>query len=191
MTPEMLLTGPLEPTNDAYAMAKLAGMTAVRSYRRQYGRRWISCLPTNLYGPGDNYDLATSHVLPALIRRFHEATLAVAPTVTLWGSGAPRREFLHVDDLATACVRLLEVYDDAIPVNIGTGEDLTIAELAHLIAETVGYGGEILWDVSRPDGTPRKLLDVTAMRALGWGPRITLADEIRATWEEWRDDSIR
>jgi GDP-L-fucose synthase len=183
MTPEMLLTGPLEPTNDAYAIAKLAGITAIRSYRREYGRAWISCLPANLYGPGDSYDLETSHVLPALIRRFHEATLSAAPTVTLWGSGSPRREFLHVDDLATACVRLLETYDDATPINIGTGEDLTIAELAHLIAATVGYPGEILWDANRPDGTPRKLLDVAPMRALGWGPRVTLADGIRSTWE--------
>jgi GDP-L-fucose synthase len=183
MTPEMLLTGPLEPTNDAYAIAKLAGITAVRSYRREYGRAWISCLPTNLYGPGDSYDLETSHVLPALIRRFHEATVSGAPTVTLWGSGAPRREFLHVDDLAAACIRLLETYDDPTPINIGTGEDLTIADLAHLIAETVGYQGDIIWDATRPDGTPRKLLDVAPMRALGWGPRISLADGIRSTWE--------
>jgi len=183
MTPEMLLTGPLEPTNDAYAIAKLAGITAIRSYRREYGRAWISCLPTNLYGPGDSYDLETSHVLPALIRRFHEATFSGAPTVTLWGTGAPRREFLHVDDLATACIRLLETYDDAAPVNIGTGEDLTIAELAQLIAGTVGYQGEIVWDATRPDGTPRKLLDVAPMRALGWEPRISLADGIRSTWE--------
>jgi len=188
MTPGMLLTGPLEPTNDAYAIAKLAGITAIRSYRREYGRAWISCLPTNLYGPGDSYDLETSHVLPALIRRFHEATVAGAPTVTLWGSGAPRREFLHVYDLATACIRLLETYDDPTPINIGTGEDLTIAELAHLIAGTVGYQGEILWDATRPDGTPRKLLDVAPVRALGWGPGITLADGIRATWEEVGED---
>jgi len=185
MTPEMLLTGPLELTNDAYAIAKLAGITGIRSYRREYGRAWISCLPTNLYGPGDDYDLETSHVLPALIRRFHEATLAGAPTVTLWGSGSPRREFLHVDDLAAACVRLLEVYDDATPINIGTGDDLTIAELAHLIAETVGHEGEIVWDATRPDGTPRKLLDVAPMRALGWEPRITLADGVRATLREY------
>jgi GDP-L-fucose synthase len=183
MTPKMLLTGPLEPTNDAYAVAKLAGITAIRSYRREYGRAWISCLPTNLYGPGDSYDLETSHVLPALIRRFHEATLVQASTVTLWGSGRPWREFLHVDDLAAACVRLLEMHDDATPVNIGTGEDLTIAQLATLIARTVGYGGEIVWDTSRPDGTPRKLLDVSVMRSLGWGPRIGLPEGIRTTWE--------
>ena len=185
MTPDMLMTGPLETTNDAYAIAKLAGITLVQAHRRQHGRAWISCLPTNLYGPGDNYDLETSHVLPALIRRFHEATVAGAPSVTLWGTGTPRREFLHVDDLATACVRLLEVYDDPTPINIGTGEDLTIAELARLIAETVGYRGDIVWDTSRPDGTPRKLLDVAPMRALGWEPAIDLADGIRATWEEY------
>jgi GDP-L-fucose synthase len=185
MTPDMLLTGPLEPTNDAYAIAKLAGITAIRSYRREYGRAWTSCLPTNLYGPGDSYDLETSHVLPALIRRFHEATVSGAPTVTLWGTGAPRREFLHVDDLAAACVRLLETYDNTTPINIGTGEDLTIAELAHLVAGTVGYQGEILWDATRPDGTPRKLLDVAPVRALGWEPRITLEDGFRATWREY------
>jgi len=189
MTPDMLLTGPLEPTNDAYAIAKLAGITAIRSYRRQHARAWISCLPTNLYGPGDSYDLETSHVLPALIRRFHEAALAGSPTVTLWGSGTPRREFLHVDDLAAACVRLLEDYDDPTPINIGTGTDLTIAELAHLIADTVGYQGDIQWDRSRPDGTPRKLLDVGPMRGLGWEPRIDLADGIRSTWEGYRAEA--
>jgi GDP-L-fucose synthase len=187
MTPDMLLTGPLEPTNDAYAIAKLAGIIGVRSYRRQHGRAWISCLPTNLYGPGDSYDLQTSHVLPALIRRFHEATLDGAPSVTLWGTGTPRREFLHVDDLATACLRLLETYDDPTPINIGTGEDLTISELAHLIATTVGYEGDIRWDATRPDGTPRKLLDVSPMRGHGWEPRIELADGIRTTWEEFRE----
>ena len=183
MTPDLLMTGPLEATNDAYAVAKLAGITLIQAHRRQNGRAWISCLPTNLYGPGDNYDLETSHVLPALIRRFHEATVAGTPSVTLWGTGTPRREFLHVDDLATACVRLLEVYDDPTPINIGTGEDLTIAELARLIADTVGYRGEIAWDATRPDGTPRKLLDVAPMRALGWEPAIGVADGIRATWD--------
>lgn len=186
MTPDLLMTGPLEPTNDAYAMAKLAGITAVRSYRRQYGRRWISCLPTSLYGPGDDFDLETSHVLPALIRRFDEAARAGAPTVTLWGTGNPRREFLHVDDLASACLHLLEHYDDPEPINIGCGEDLTIAELARLIAHTVGFEGNILWDTSRPDGTRRKLLDVASLRKLGWSPSITLKDGIRATWEWYR-----
>jgi GDP-L-fucose synthase len=184
MTPDMLLTGPLEPTNDAYAIAKLAGITAIRSYRRQHARAWISCLPTNLYGPGDSYDLQTSHVLPALIRRFDEAVRAGTGTVTLWGSGTPRREFLHVDDLAAACLRLLEVYDDPTPINIGCGEDLTIAALAQLVADTVGFTGGITWDTTRPDGTPRKLLDVAPMRALGWEPRVDLANGIRSTWEQ-------
>ena len=166
-----------------HADAKLAGITLTQAHRWQHERPWNSCLPTNLYEPGDNYDLETSHVLPALIRRFHEAAVAGAPSVTLWGTGTPRREFLHVDDLAAACVRLLEVYDDPSPINIGTGEDLTIAALAAIVAGTVGYEGEIVWDTSRPDGTPRKLLDVTPMRALGWEPAIGLAEGIRATWE--------
>jgi len=187
MTPDLLMTGPLERTNDAYAVAKLSGITLAQAYRRQHGRAWISCLPTNLYGPGDSYDLETSHVLPALIRRFHEAAEAGAPAVTLWGTGTPRREFLHVDDLAAACVRLLEVHDDADPVNIGTGEDLAISELARLVADVVGFGGDILWDTDRPDGTPRKLLDVTPMRALGWQPSIGLADGVRRTWEQYRE----
>jgi GDP-L-fucose synthase len=187
MTPDLLMTGPLERTNDAYAVAKLAGITLAQAYRRQHGRAWISCLPTNLYGPGDSYDLETSHVLPALIRRFHEAAEAGAPAVTLWGTGTPRREFLHVDDLAAACVRLLEVYDDDAPVNIGTGEDLAISELARLVADIVGFGGDILWDTDRPDGTPRKLLDVTPIRALGWQPSIGLADGVRRTWEQYRE----
>jgi GDP-L-fucose synthase len=186
MAPDMLMTGPLEPTNDAYAIAKLAGITAVRSYRRQYGRSWISCLPTNLYGPGDNFDLDTSHVLPALIRRFDEAARTGAPTVTLWGTGKPRREFLHVDDLAAACVRLLTHYDDPTPINIGYGEDLIIAELATLIARITGFAGDIEWDVSRPDGTPQKLLDIDPIRTLGWTPNISLEDGIRATWGIFR-----
>ena len=181
MTPDMLMTGTLEPTNNAYSMAKLVGITAVRAHRRQHGRAWISCLPTNLYGPGDDFDLETSHVLPALIRRFHEAAVAGAPSVTLWGTGTPRREFLHVDDLATACVRLLENYDDPTPINIGTGEDLTIAQLAQFVTDTVGYSGDIVWDKSRPDGTPRKLLDVAPMRDQGWKPTIDLREGIAAT----------
>ena len=187
MTPDMLMTGHLEPTNDAYALAKLAGITLVRSYRRQHGCAWISCLPTNLYGPGDNFDLETSHVLPALIRRFDEASQAGTPAVTLWGSGTPRREFLHVDDLAAACVHLLEHYDDSLPTNIGCGEDINISELAATIAEVVGFDGTISWDTSRPDGTPRKLLDVAVMRDLGWEPKIGLRDGVRATWESFRD----
>lgn len=186
MTPDLLMTGPLERTNDAYAIAKLAGITLTQAYRRQHGRQWISCLPTNLYGPGDDFDLTTSHVLPALIRRLHEAAEAGAPIVTLWGTGAPRREFLHVDDLAAACIRLLERYDDSAPINVGSGEDLTIAELAALVADVVGFSGRIGWDTSRPDGTPRKLLDVTAMRALGWRPTIGLREGVQRTWEWYR-----
>lgn len=151
---ESLLTGELEPTNEAYALAKIAGIVQTQSYRRQYGASYISAMPTNLYGPGDNFDLETSHVLPALIRRFHEARRDEAPEVTLWGSGSPRREFLHVDDLAAACVTLLEAYDGDEPVNIGCGEDLTIRELAETVRDVAGYEGRIAWDTSKPDGTP-------------------------------------
>jgi GDP-L-fucose synthase len=179
---EALLTGPLEPTNDAYAIAKIAGVMHVQALRRQHGASFISAMPTNLYGPGDNFDLETSHVLPALIHRFHEATVAGRPNVTLWGSGAPRREFLHVDDLARACVHLLERYDDPQPINVGVGEDVTIAELAKLVADVVGYEGEVQWDLSKPDGTPRKLLDVSRIEALGWRPSINLVDGIRETY---------
>lgn len=182
---DSLLTGPLEPTNEAYALAKIAGIAQTQAYRRQYGASFISAMPTNLYGPGDNFDLETSHVLPALIRRFHEAARDRAPEVTLWGSGSPRREFLHVDDLASACVRLLEAYDDTEPVNIGCGEDLTIRELAETVREVTGYQGSIAWDTSKPDGTPRKLLDVTRLTALGFRPRIPLRDGIARTYAWW------
>lgn len=182
---DSLLTGPLEPTNEAYALAKIAGIAQTQAYRRQYGASFISAMPTNLYGPGDNFDLETSHVLPALIRRFHEAARDRAPEVTLWGSGSPRREFLHVDDLARACVRLLEAYDDAEPVNIGCGEDLTIRELAETVREVTGYQGRIAWDTSKPDGTPRKLLDVTRLTALGFRPRIPLRDGVARTYAWW------
>ncbi|MFJ3143474.1 GDP-L-fucose synthase family protein [Streptomyces halstedii] len=182
---DSLLTGPLEPTNEAYALAKIAGIAQTQAYRRQYGASFISAMPTNLYGPGDNFDLETSHVLPALIRRFHEAARDRAPEVTLWGSGSPRREFLHVDDLASACVRLLEAYDDTEPVNIGCGEDLTIRELAETVREVTGYQGHIAWDTSKPDGTPRKLLDVTRLTALGFRPRIPLRDGIARTYAWW------
>ena len=181
-----LLTGPLEESNNAYAIAKIAGLIGVQSYRREYGRHWISAMPTNLYGPGDNYDLETAHVLPALIRRFHEAKSGEVDSVTLWGTGSPRREFLHVDDLAAACLRLLDVYDGNEHVNVGTGEDLTVEELAQLIAEVVGYSGPLTWDSTKPDGTPRKLLDVTRMKALGWGPRIGLRDGLESTYAEYR-----
>ncbi|MFD8435182.1 GDP-L-fucose synthase family protein [Streptomyces microflavus] len=182
---ESLLTGELEPTNEAYALAKIAGIVQIQSYRRQYGASYISAMPTNLYGPGDNFDLETSHVLPALIRRFHEAQRDGAEKVTLWGSGSPRREFLHVDDLAAACVRLLEAYDGDAPVNIGCGEDLTIHELAHTIAEVTGYQGRIGWDTSKPDGTPRKLLDVSRLTSLGFKPQIPLRDGIARTYAWW------
>ncbi|MFE1332806.1 GDP-L-fucose synthase family protein [Streptomyces microflavus] len=182
---ESLLTGELEPTNEAYALAKIAGIVQTQSYRRQYGASYISAMPTNLYGPGDNFDLETSHVLPALIRRFHEAQRDGAEEVTLWGSGSPRREFLHVDDLAAACVRLLEAYDGDAPVNIGCGEDLTIRELTHTIAEVTGYQGRIGWDTSKPDGTPRKLLDVSRLTSLGFKPQIPLRDGIARTYAWW------
>ena len=177
-----LLTGALEATNDAYAIAKISGIIGVQSYRREYGRRWISAMPTNLYGPGDNFDLESAHVLPALIRRFHEAKQSGAPSVTLWGTGSPRREFLHVDDLAAACLRLLDVYDEPEHINVGVGSDVTIAELASLVADVVGYSGDLTWDASKPDGTPRKLLDVSHMRALGWEPRIDLREGLEATY---------
>ncbi|MET8842058.1 GDP-L-fucose synthase [Streptomyces rubiginosohelvolus] len=182
---ESLLTGELEPTNEAYALAKIAGIVQTQSYRRQYGASYISAMPTNLYGPGDNFDLETSHVLPALIRRFHEARRDEAPEVTLWGSGSPRREFLHVDDLAAACVTLLEAYDGDEPVNIGCGEDLTIRELAETVRDVTGYEGRIAWDTAKPDGTPRKLLDVTRLNTLGFTPKIPLRDGIARTYAWW------
>ncbi|MER7697681.1 MULTISPECIES: GDP-L-fucose synthase [unclassified Streptomyces] len=182
---ESLLTGELEPTNEAYALAKIAGVVQTQSYRRQYGVSYICAMPTNLYGPGDNFDLETSHVLPALIRRFHEARRDGAPEVTLWGSGSPRREFLHVDDLAAACVRLLESYDDETPVNIGCGEDLSIRELAELVREVTGYRGRICWDTGKPDGTPRKLLDVSRLSSLGFTPQVSLRDGIARTYAWW------
>jgi GDP-L-fucose synthase len=183
---DALLTGPLEPTNEAYALAKIAGIVQVQSYRRQYGAAYISAMPTNLYGPGDNFDLATSHVLPALIRRFDEAERDGAPEVTLWGSGTPRREFLHVDDLAAACTLLLRAYDADEPVNVGCGEDLTIRELAETVRDVVGYRGRIGWDTAKPDGTPRKLLDVSRLFALGWRPRVALRDGVTAVHRQWR-----
>ncbi|WP_432096154.1 GDP-L-fucose synthase family protein [Streptomyces sp. bgisy100] len=182
---EALLTGPLEPTNEPYALAKIAGIVQVQSYRRQYGASYISAMPTNLYGPGDNFDLETSHVLPALIRRFHEAKRDGREEVLLWGSGTPRREFLHVDDLASACAVLLRGYDGDEPVNVGCGEDLTIRELAETVREVTGYEGRIAFDTSKPDGTPRKLLDISRIAALGWKPRIPLRDGIAAVHADW------
>jgi GDP-L-fucose synthase len=183
-----LLTGQLEESNNAYAIAKIAGVLQVQSYRKQYGYRWISAMPTNLYGPFDNFDLTSSHVLPALIRKFHEAKIAGSPSVTLWGSGTPLREFLHTDDLARSVVHLLNHYDDGDPVNIGWGKDLSIKELALLIAGVVGYEGSIQWDTSKPDGTPRKLLDISKIQSLGWQPQIALRDGIASTYEWYLDN---
>ena len=180
---EYLLTGELEPTNEPYAIAKIAGIKMVESYRRQYGANFISVMPTNLYGPNDNYDLQTSHVLPALLARFHLAKVNQSPYVQLWGTGAARREFLHVDDLADACMLLMQDYDEEQFINVGTGEDLTISELAELIRDIVGFRGDVLWDPSRPNGTPRKVLDVSRMRKLGWRHRIGLREGIESVYE--------
>jgi GDP-L-fucose synthase len=179
---EHLLTGPLEPTNEPYAIAKIAGIKLCEAYRRQYGVHFVSVMPTNLYGPNDNFDLETSHVLPALIRRFHEAKLAGSDSVTLWGTGTPRREFLHVDDLADACVFLMTQAQDTGLVNIGWGRDLAISELAAVVARVVGYAGTVRWDASKPDGTPRKLLDTSRLTSFGWSPRIRLEDGVRSTY---------
>jgi GDP-L-fucose synthase len=181
-----LLTGALEPTNDAYAIAKIAGVKHVQAMRRQYGHRWVSAMPTNLYGPGDNYDPDSSHVLAALIRRFDEAVRSGADRVTNWGTGAPRREFLHVDDLAEAVLQVLATYDDEEPINIGTGTDLTVRDLAGLVAEVTGFRGDIAWDPSRPDGTPRKLLDGSKLAALGWRPRVELRRGLADTYATYR-----
>jgi len=180
---EYLLSGPLEPSNDAYAIAKIAGIKMCQSYNQQYGTNYISLMPTNLYGPNDNFDLESSHVLPALIRKFHEAKETNSPTVTMWGTGSPMREFLHVDDLADAAVHLMNTYDGSEIVNVGTGEDVTIKELAELISDIVGYKGELLWDTDKPDGTPRKLLDVSKLHSLGWKHKTNLPDGIRNTYE--------
>jgi GDP-L-fucose synthase len=180
---EYLLTGSLETTNEAYAIAKIAGLKLAAAYRAQYGFPTISLMPTNLYGPGDNFDLESSHVLPAMIRRFHEAKISGAPSVTLWGSGTPRREFLHVDDLADAACFLMENCDGLDLLNVGIGEDLTIAELAELVAGVVRYAGRIIFDPSRPDGTPRKLLDVTRIHSLGWTAKISLEQGIASTYD--------
>ena len=176
---DALLTGPLEPTNEAYAIAKIAGLKLAAAYRAQYGRDFISIMPTNLYGPGDNWDPASSHVVPALIRKAHEAKLAGDNSFTIWGSGTPRREFLHVDDLADACVMLLQRYSDDAPINVGSGDDIAIADLARLIADVVGFEGDIETDTSKPDGTPRKLMDNSRLAAMGWQPRIDLRDGLR------------
>lgn len=187
---DSLLTGHLEPTNDAYAIAKIAGIMQIQAIRRQYGLPWISAMPTNLYGPGDNFSPTGSHVLPALIRRYDEAAKSGAQIVTNWGTGSPRREFLHVDDMAAACLHLLEHYDGPSQVNVGTGSDVTIRELASLVASAVGYKGEIAWDSTKPDGTPRKLLDVSKLADAGWSASIGLDEGIRATVEWFRNNSL-
>jgi GDP-L-fucose synthase len=195
MREEHLLSGPLEPTNEPYAVAKIAGIKMYKASNRQYDTRFVAVMPTNLYGPNDNYDLAGSHVIPAMIRKFHEAKTSGAPYVTLWGTGNPRREFLHVDDLARACVFLVDLpeekyagllREDVAPLlNIGSGEDQTIRALAEMVRETVGYQGEIVWDTDKPDGTPRKLLDVGKMRALGWQPSLGLWDGLALTYRDF------
>lgn len=183
---EYLLTGELEKSNEAYAISKIAGLKLVESYRKEYGRRWISAMPTNVYGPGDNYDLDNSHVLPALIRRFHDAKKQGLETVTLWGSGTPKRELIYSDDLASAIVYLLENYDDDVAINVGTGKDISISELASTIQEVVGFEGVISWDKSKPDGTPRKLLDIQRISDLGWSPKVSLKDGISLTSEAFQ-----
>ncbi len=186
---EYLLTGPLEPTNEWYAIAKIAGIKLCQAYRQQYGFHAISLMPTNLYGPGDNFDLQNSHVLPALIRKFHEAKVESRREVVIWGTGAPRREFLHVDDLASAAVHLMLNYDEPEIVNVGTGEDISIADLARLVQRTVGFDGQLVFDSTKPDGTPRKLLDVSRLSAMGWQAEIGLADGIESTYR-WFIDSL-
>jgi GDP-L-fucose synthase len=183
---EYLLTGPLEPTNEPYAIAKIAGIKLCESYNRQYGRQYISAMPTNLYGPNDNYDLANSHVLPALIRKAHEAKLRGDAELVVWGTGTPRREFLYVDDLADACVHLMERGYDGPLVNVGTGEDLSIAELATTVMKTVGFTGRLAYDNSKPDGTPRKLLDVSRLRNLGWNATTTLSEGLTHSYNDFR-----
>jgi len=199
MKEEYLLTGPLEPTNDAYAVAKIAGIKMCESYNRQYGTSYLSVMPTNLYGPGDNFDLENSHVLPALIRKFHEAKEEKAATVTVWGTGTPRREFLYVDDMADACIHLLNLPDEQYQalvkdlqpclVNIGMGKDITIRELAELVREIVGFEGEIVFDTGKPDGTPQKLLDISRMDGLGWQAGTSLREGIERTWEFYKEQA--
>ncbi|GGF23018.1 GDP-L-fucose synthase family protein [Williamsia phyllosphaerae] len=185
---DALLTGLLEPTNDAYAIAKIAGILQVQAVRRQYGRPWISAMPTNLYGPEDNFSPMTSHVLPALIRRYEEARLTDSPTVVNWGSGTPMREFLHVDDMAAACLHLLDTYDGPQQVNVGTGKDQSIKEIACLVAEAVGFHGATEWDTSKPDGTPRKLIDVSTLIGSGWEPQIGLREGLESTVAWFREN---
>ena len=189
ITEDQLLTGPLEPTNDAYAIAKIAGIKMCQAYREQYGFNAISLMPTNLYGPNDNFDLETSHVLPALIRKFHEAKESNAPYVECWGDGSAMREFLHVDDLAEACYRCMISYDSSEIINIGTGQDLTIKELTELISIIIGYKGEIKWDTSKPNGTPKKVLNVDKIKTLGWSPKIGVRQGIYNTYEWYKENA--
>lgn len=186
MKEEHLLTGKLEPTNEPYAIAKIAGILMCQAYNRQYGTNFISVMPTNLYGPNDNFDLMDSHVLPALIRKFHDAKVEGKPYVEVWGTGNPRREFLYVDDLAEACLFLMDSYNESEIINIGMGEDISIKELAYIIKEVVGYGGEIRFDLNKPDGSPRKLLDTGRIRALGWRPKISLREGIEKTYRWYK-----
>jgi GDP-L-fucose synthase len=199
MAEDALLTGKLEPTNEPYAIAKIAGIKLCESYNRQYGCDFRSVMPTNLYGPGDNYHPENSHVLPAMIRRFHEAKLADAPAVVIWGTGSPKREFLYVDDMARACVHVMDLPREAYAactevttshINVGTGEDLSIAELASLVSEVVGYQGEIRYDTSKPDGTPRKLLDISRIRELGWTPEVSLREGVTRAYEDFRSEEL-
>lgn len=183
MAEEALLTGPLEPTNEWYAIAKIAGIKLCQAYRKQYGCDFISAQPTNLYGPGDNFDLTGSHVIPALMRKAEEARNTGAPTMEVWGSGTPKREFLHVDDLADALVHLVKYYSESIHINVGTGQELTIRELAETVAEAVGFEGELVFDASKPDGTPRKLVDTTRLQALGWQPKVDLKEGLKTTYQ--------
>jgi GDP-L-fucose synthase len=190
MTEDALLTGSLEPTNEAYAIAKIAGIKMCQAYRKQHGFDAIALMPTNLYGPGDNFDLRSSHVLPALMRKFHEAHLDGDRVVALWGSGTPRREFLHVDDLAEACVHLMATYSSPEILNVGTGEDLPIRELAAKLQRLTGHRGPVTWDSSKPDGTPRKVLDVSRVHALGWRHRTSLDDGLRSTYDWFTRQSV-
>lgn len=187
---EYLLTGELEPTNEAYALAKISGLKLIQAYRKQYGHRWISVMPTNIYGPGDNFDLESSHVLPALVRKIHDAKVRGDEYVRLWGTGSPRREFLHSDDLGRACLFLLENYNEDIAINVGVGEDISIKDLSELVGDVVGYKGSFQWDSSKPDGTPRKLLDTSRIEALGWQPAISLRDGIVSTYQWFIENHI-
>jgi GDP-L-fucose synthase len=191
MTEDVLLTGPLEPTNEWYAIAKIAGIKLIQAYRKQYGLCGISLMPTNLYGPGDNFDLQSSHVLPALLRKFHEAASTGAREVVVWGTGRPKREFLHVDDLADASLFLMLNYDDAEPINVGTGQEVTVRELAGMLARITGFHGDLVFDESKPDGTPRKLLDISRLKRAGWEAQISLQKGLQQTYDWYRERECR